>query len=120
MLYKLSSKIIANRIKVVLSANISKEQYGFLNGRSIHDAIAIAQEVSHSMHSAKQDALIMKVDLFKAYDLVDWSFFRSLLLKIDLPIRIIRWIMACVSNVRYAVIVNGLPSRFFKAGRGLR
>ena len=66
------------------------EVFVFLNGRSIHDAIAIAQEVLHSMHMDKQEALVMKVDLHKAYDSVDWSFIRVLLLKIGLPIRIIR------------------------------
>lgn len=71
MLYKITSKIIANRIKGILSANISNEQYGFLQGRSIHDAIAIAQEVLHSMHSDKKEAIVMKVDLHKAYDSLD-------------------------------------------------
>ena len=45
IIYKISSKIIANRIKPTLSKFISLEQYGFLKGRSIHDAIAIPQEV---------------------------------------------------------------------------
>lgn len=28
--------------------------------------------------------------------------------------------MACIENVNYVVIVNGLPSHFFQAERGLR
>ena len=62
----------------------------------------------------------MKVDLHKAYDSVDWSFIRVLLHKIGLPISVIRWVMVCVSTVRYAVIINGFPTQFFEAGRGLR
>ena len=47
LMYKISSKIIANRLKQALSVHISPEQYSFLKGRSIHDAIAIAQEILH-------------------------------------------------------------------------
>ena len=42
LIYKISSKIIATRFKVTLEQHISLEQYGFLEGRSIHDAIAVA------------------------------------------------------------------------------
>lgn len=33
---------------------------------------------------------------------------------------IIKWIMACVEGISYAVIINGIPSPFFQAERGLR
>ena len=65
LIYKISSKIIANRIKGYLSKNIAQEQYGFLQGRSIHDAIAITQEALHSMHAGKKDGIIMKIDLHR-------------------------------------------------------
>ena len=41
-LYKIISKVIIKRIKVVLSKNISMEQFGFLQGRQIHEAIGVA------------------------------------------------------------------------------
>ena len=62
----------------------------------------------------------MKIDLYKAYDSIDWSYIHLVLLKTGLPISIIRWIMSCITTIRYAVIVNGLPTTFFEAGRGLR
>ena len=120
VLYKITSKIIADRLKGILSTFISNEQYGFLKGRSIHDATAIAQEVLHSIHTEKREAIMMKVDLHKAYDSIDWSYIRLVLMKIGLPIRIIRWIMSCITTVRYAVIINGIPTPFFGAERGLR
>ena len=42
--YKIISKVIAKRLKVILSAQISDEQFGFLEGRQIHEAIGVAQE----------------------------------------------------------------------------
>lgn len=118
-IYKITSKIISNRLKGFLSNYISVEQHGFLKGRAIHDVVTTTQEVIHSIHTRKLEALILKVDLYKAYDCVDWSFIRLLLLKVGFTMKKIRWVMACVSTRNYAVIINGTPTIFFKADKGL-
>lgn len=48
-LYKIISKIIANRLKPILSRHISPEQFAFLQHRQIHEAIATAQELLHTL-----------------------------------------------------------------------
>jgi len=62
----------------------------------------------------------MKIDIHKAYDSVDWSFIQLILLKVGLSMENIRWIMACITSVSFVVIINGLPTHFFKDGKGLR
>lgn len=68
--YKVVAKIIARRIKVVLSQHISEEQFGFLEVRQIHEAIGVAQERMHSLKNQKMKGVILKIDLSKAYDKV--------------------------------------------------
>jgi hypothetical protein len=46
VVYKLISKIIARRLRPVLSEVIGEEQFRFLQNRQIHDAVAMAQEVA--------------------------------------------------------------------------
>jgi len=70
-LYKIIAKIIANRLKPILSMHIVPEQFVFLKDRQIHEAIGTAQEVLHSLHSRKDKGMIMKVDLSKAFDRVN-------------------------------------------------
>jgi len=41
-MYKLISKVITRRFKPILSKFILEEQFGFIEGRQIHDAIGIA------------------------------------------------------------------------------
>jgi hypothetical protein len=41
-IYKIISKVIVRRLKKVLSRKISDEQFGFLEGRQIHEAIGIS------------------------------------------------------------------------------
>lgn len=69
-LYKIIAKVISRRIKRILSKNISLEQFGFLQGRQIHEAIGVAQEALHSLKVKNMTRAILKLDLSKAYDRV--------------------------------------------------
>jgi len=120
IMFKLISKIIAERMKPILNSFISRDQHAFLKGRIILDAVAMTQESLFSMLSNNLDAAILKINLQKAYDCVDWGFLRILLAKIGLKTQSVNWVMSYVENVRYSVIVNGIPSNFFQAERGLR
>lgn len=47
--YKIISKVIANRLKRVLESVISIEQSGFLLNRSIFEGVIVAHETIHSI-----------------------------------------------------------------------
>lgn len=118
--YKVVSKIISRRLKVVLSHHISEEQYGFLEGRQIHEVIGVSQEGMHSLKSHKLKGVILKIDFSKAYDKVSWVYIRIILTHLGFKIGFIRWIMSCITSVSFSVLINGSASPFFHAGRGLR
>jgi hypothetical protein len=118
--YKIVSKVIANRLKPLFSRFISPEQLGFLKGRRIQDAIGAASESIHNISKKKIKALVLKLDLQKAYDCIDWSLLRMILHKVGLGIQLTNWIMSCVTSSSFAVLVNGEPSDFFKSERGVR
>lgn len=115
MIYKIISKIIASRIRETLSKFITLEQHGFLQNKNIIEAVANTQESLHSLHTKKLDATILQLDLKKSYDSLDCGFLRCILCKIGLNNDCISWIMACVKNVKFVVLVNGFPSNFFLA-----
>jgi len=119
-LYKIISKIIANRIHPILSTHISPKQFAFLKDRQIHEAIRSAQEVMHSIQSKKIKGMILKADLSKAFNRVSWLYLRMLLTHLGFPVGFIKWIMCCITNVSFSVLVNGVASAFFGSERGLR
>lgn len=86
----------------------------------IHDVVATTQEIIHSIQSKQIEALLMKIDLRKVYDCIDWAFLCMLLMKIGLSNMSIEWIMGCISNAHFFVLINGKPTRFFTTGRGLK
>ena len=88
-IYKIVSKVIARRLKVTLSEHISAEQFGFLEGRQIHEAIGVAQEGLHSLKTRNIKGAILKIDLFKSYDKVSWIYLRLLLTHLGFGINLI-------------------------------
>eukprot|EP00253_Pinus_taeda_P009579 PITA_09579 len=119
-IYKIIAKLIAIRLVPILSRNISMEQFGFLEGRQIHEAIGVAQEVIHSVKQKKKKGVVLKIDLSKAYDRINWLYLRMLLTHLGFNYSFISWIMGCISNVSFVVLINGAASPFFKSQRGLR
>lgn len=80
MVYKIISKVVANRLKPLLPSLVSVEQSGYVEGRQILNNIIQAHEVVHSLISNKKAGMIMKLDLAKAYDKLNWTYIRKVLL----------------------------------------
>jgi hypothetical protein len=82
--------------------------------------LALAQECIHSIKTKNSKALILKLDLKKAFDCIDWDFLRLILAQTGFNHPMIKWIMSCVVSANLAILVNGESSSFFRMGRGLR
>jgi hypothetical protein len=123
VLYKMVSKLLANRLKVCLGKCVSEEQSAFVEGRSILDNALIAIEIIHALkrrtRGVKGD-LALKIDISKAYDKVDWGFMRGMLERLGFSNKWIHWMMLCVSSVTYSVLVNQDKIGPIFPGRGLR
>jgi len=77
VLYKLLSKVLANRLKKVLYKCIADSQSAFVPGRSILDNTLVAIELVHYMKTktkGKEKSVALKLDISKAYDRIDWSY----------------------------------------------
>ena len=80
VVYKVITKLIAERIKKWHPIIMSKEQGGFVVGRQILNGVVIASKAIHSMASSRKQSMFVKLDMAKAYDRVRWSFLRNILL----------------------------------------
>lgn len=77
VIYKVISKVIANRLKPLLPFLISPEQSGYVEGRQILDGIILTHEVIHSLKHHKQAGMILKLDLSKAFDKLSWTYMKK-------------------------------------------
>ena len=100
--------------------HITEEQFEFLEGRHIHEAIGVAQEGLHNMKTKNIKGAILKIDLAKSYDKVRWMYIRLFLTHLGFGIALIRWVMSCITNMSFPVLINEAAYPFFHAERGLR
>ncbi|KAL0423206.1 UNVERIFIED_CONTAM: hypothetical protein Sradi_0855400 [Sesamum radiatum] len=71
VVYKIASKLIANRLKHLLDNVISPAQSSFVSGKVITDNILLAFELNHFLNSkttSRQGWMALKLDVSKAYD----------------------------------------------------
>ncbi|GKC51307.1 RNA-directed DNA polymerase, eukaryota, reverse transcriptase zinc-binding domain protein, partial [Tanacetum coccineum] len=64
--------------------------------------------------------IALKIDLQKAYDTVNWGFFRKTLEEFGFHRKMVHWIMKCLTTAGFTLNVNGKRIGYFKGGRGLR
>ena len=73
-LYRILTKVLANKIKRVLDKVISKSQNAFVKERQILYAVLIANELVDSTMRRKKQGMVCKLDIEKAYDSINWRF----------------------------------------------
>lgn len=96
--HKIISKMLNEILIPLLPSLIFVNQSGFLQRRSIADNILLTQELTHDIdRKCRGSNLILKLDLLKAYDRLNWDFVEKVLLAfgfspvwIDLIMRTIR------------------------------
>ena len=74
----------------------------------------------HTIKKKKRCALVLKIDLVKAFDQVNWTYLRIIMLQIGIPLLGVNWIMGCISSAKFSMLINGSPSGFFIPTRGVR
>ena len=77
MIYNLVTKMIANRMNLVLPYLVSHQQSVFVLGHLITDNVVIASELLHSLskkNNGRKGFMALKQNMSKAYDRVEWSF----------------------------------------------
>ena len=115
--FKILSKALAERIKIVLPEIINTDQRGYIKGRYIGENIRLIEDV---IHAKSDDSVILLLDQEKAFDRVEWSWLFKVLKKFNFGDRFISWIKTMYKYAQSALITNGTISEYFPLSRGIR
>lgn len=121
VLYKVVSKILANRLKTILPRLITENQSAFISGRLLMENVLLASEFVKDYHKELiSPRCVMKIDVSKAFDSVQWAFVLQSLEAIGVTQRFIHWVKLCITTPSFSVQVNGELGGYFQSSRGLR
>lgn len=122
VLYKICSKVLANSLRCFLDEIISEEQSAFVPGRLITDNVLVAYECTHYLKrkKGKSGACVVKLDMAKAYDRVEWGYLEGVMIKLGFHESFVSLIMRCVTSVSFSIRINGALSDCFRLTRGIR
>jgi len=67
-MYKILSKVLANKLRSIMGSIISDSQSTFIKGRQILDGILVANEIVDEARKSNKELLLFNVDFEKAYD----------------------------------------------------
>lgn len=73
-MYKVLTKLLANRLWRAIKSVVSESQLAFVKGGKILDRICVVNEVVDEARKLKKELLLFKVYFEKAYDSVDWGY----------------------------------------------
>ncbi|KAL0289271.1 UNVERIFIED_CONTAM: putative ribonuclease H protein [Sesamum radiatum] len=83
--------------------------------------VLLAQELLAGYKQKKMPPrCTIKVDLQKAYDMVDWDYLLAVLRMFKFPGKFILWVEQCITTASFSISLNGGLHGFFQSSRGLR
>jgi mannosylglycoprotein endo-beta-mannosidase len=114
------AKVISNRLSPLLPGMVGAHQSAFVHGRCLHNNFMMVQGTAHKLHCLKQPTILLKLDITKAFDMVDWSFLLEVLRKMGFGMRLLACICVLLSTASTRVLLNGSPGARLAYMRGLR
>ncbi|VFQ90194.1 unnamed protein product [Cuscuta campestris] len=118
---KINTKLVANRLKILLPKIISEEQAAFQKGKSCDDHILLTKEALHHIDKKVFGGnAIIKIDMAKAFDRMDWGYLEHILKGFGFSDLSITILMANLKNTYISILINGEPTGFFKLERGVK
>ncbi|XP_024190514.1 uncharacterized protein LOC112194518 [Rosa chinensis] len=119
--FKIITRIMADRLGPLACRIISPSQSAFIRGRSIIDPIVLTSECVNLLdQKCKYGNLAFKFDIRKAFDTLDWNFLLRVLHTFGFDETFVHYIHAILQSAYISVSVNGQANGYFTCSRGVR
>ena len=117
---KLFDKVSAIRLAGDLPYLVGKHQSAFVKGRCLHDNFMLVQGTARCLHALRNPTVLLKLDISKAFDSVQWPFLIEVLHIMGFGTRWIGWIFGLLATSSTRIMLNGVPGKPIYNQCGLR
>ena len=117
---KVYGRIVIDRVKGLTRETIGEEQGGFIEGRGCIDQIATVKLIAEKFIGKRKRLYAAFMDLRRAYDVVDRPALWDVLKIYGVGGKLLDAVKAFYKNCRAKVRVNGVESKNFNIGVGVK
>ena len=89
-------------------------------GRETLEGAIVAHETLHFIKDHQIPSFVIKLDMMKAYDRVNWFFLFKVLEKMGFGKKWCKWIKACVLGAHFSILINGSLEGYFQSSQSIR
>ena len=116
---KLLTKTFALRFRTLMDEIIHGDQTAFIRKRFIGNNVLDIYSLMEAAEENNEEAVLILLDIEKAFDFVDWSFMREVFVKMEFPLYFISWLDAFQSGKELRIFNNGFSSDSINPQRGV-
>lgn len=120
VIYKITAKAYQMRLSAILQRFISQQQSAFIPGRTILHSIFFTNEILFEAIKQDDPFLVLKLDVIKAFDKMEWSFLRAVLEKFGFGPLFLRFLDSSQASASSFVLINDRKSSKFQIRRSVR
>ena len=117
---KIASKALASRLVKVLPYIINEDQYAYVKGRTIFDAVRTIDDIMEFTKIEQLSGLMVALDFEKAFDSLSWNFLLKTIKSFNFGESFIKWVSILHTNISSCVTNNGFSTPLFEIQRGVR
>uniref|UniRef100_A0A8D0GHQ7 Reverse transcriptase domain-containing protein n=1 Tax=Sphenodon punctatus TaxID=8508 RepID=A0A8D0GHQ7_SPHPU len=117
---KIFTKILADRLKLIIPEVIEMDQTGFMPGRLGIDNIWKVIDLITYIKQKNKPAAIISLDAEKAFDLVEHKFLLETMERMGMEGQFLKWLQIIYKKPRAKIILDGKTTADFKLTRGTR
>lgn len=118
--YKIGAKALQRRLSPILQKIISPQQSAFLPGRNIQHNLLMVSEMLHQAEILGEEHILLKLDVCKAFDRLEWPFILASVEKAGLAQTLSAFLRAGFSSASSVILLNGRPTEPFRLTRSVR
>ena len=117
--YKLITKALANRVKLVLPSLINYDQCGYVLDRLMGENVRIVNDLILYCRDFAVEGLLVFLDFEKAFDSLSWQFVDHTLTEFGFGEKFRTWIQCLYNKITSSILNNGNLSQSFELKRGI-